>query len=131
MPDPTQPDARPPELTPAEITSIREAGRAWAEPWSQNGDTLNVAPDLDLIEERGRPGSRYVRVVKSKKDFEKLGPGWIQALRGATTPKSGFGRSRQRLREAVLGHPLATRQLAHERLTKIKALAVLSSDALS
>jgi amino acid transporter len=38
---------------------------------------------------------------------------------------------RRSLREALIGHPLATQQLVHERLTKVKALAVLSSDALS
>jgi amino acid transporter len=35
------------------------------------------------------------------------------------------------LRRVLLGRPLATSQQAHERLTKVKALAVLSSDALS
>ncbi len=39
---------------------------------------------------------------------------------------SGFS-----LRRLLIGHPLATAQLRHERLTKIKALAVFSSDALS
>jgi amino acid transporter len=35
------------------------------------------------------------------------------------------------LKQALLGSPLATAALAHQRLTKTKALAVLSSDALS
>jgi amino acid transporter len=35
------------------------------------------------------------------------------------------------LRRFLLGDPLATSQLVHERLTKVKALAVFSSDALS
>jgi amino acid transporter len=35
------------------------------------------------------------------------------------------------LRRIIFGDPLATSQLAHERLTKVKALAVFSSDALS
>ncbi len=39
---------------------------------------------------------------------------------------SGFS-----LRRLLLGSPLATAQLKHERLTKIKALAVFASDALS
>ncbi|HKR99842.1 MAG TPA: APC family permease [Candidatus Dormibacteraeota bacterium] len=131
MPDPTPPEARPPQLTPEEIANAREAGRLWSEPASHNGESLDVAPDLDLVEERGRPGSHYVRRVRSAKGFEKVGPGWITATKRATAPVSGFGRFRRRLRERILGPPLATRQLAHERLTKIKALAVLSSDALS
>ena len=35
------------------------------------------------------------------------------------------------LRRMLLGDPLATSQIVHEKLTKIKALAVFSSDALS
>jgi amino acid transporter len=46
-------------------------------------------------------------------------------------PHSGVGRLFQGLKEAALGQPLATAQLAHERLSKVKALAVFSSDALS
>ncbi len=131
MPDPTQPgETPPPELTEEEIKALREAGRAWSDLPNPDG-RLNVAPDLDLVEERGSPGSRYVKVYSGKKGFEKVGPGWIQATRRATAAKTGFGRLRQRLQEFVLGPPLATRQLQHERLTKVKALAVLSSDALS
>ncbi|MBC7541304.1 MAG: APC family permease [Candidatus Sericytochromatia bacterium] len=37
----------------------------------------------------------------------------------------------QVFKRAVLGSPLATAALAHQRLTKLKALSVLSSDALS
>jgi amino acid transporter len=36
-----------------------------------------------------------------------------------------------RLKRLVIGEPLATAAAGHERLTKVKALAVLSSDALS
>lgn len=35
------------------------------------------------------------------------------------------------LRRLLIGQPLATAQMKHERLTKVKALAVFSSDALS
>lgn len=41
----------------------------------------------------------------------------------------GFGTSG--LRRLLIGRPLATSQMKHERLTKVKALAVFSSDALS
>lgn len=41
-------------------------------------------------------------------------------------PAAGFS-----LRRLLIGSPLATAQMAHERLTKVKALAVFSSDALS
>jgi len=131
MPDPTGSTTAPPQLTEEEVTVLREAGRAWAGVSGSDG-SLDVAPDLDVVQERGRPGSRYVRVYSSKRTgFEKVGPGWIQATRRAIAPTTEFGRVRQRVREFLIGQPLATRQLAHERLTKVKALAVLSSDALS
>ena len=36
-----------------------------------------------------------------------------------------------RLRNALIGPPLPTQQLAHERLNKVRALAAFSPDALS
>ena len=36
-----------------------------------------------------------------------------------------------RIRRFLIGNPLASSMAIHERLTKVKALAVLSSDALS
>ncbi len=47
---------------------------------------------------------------------------------------NGLSDSRLRsfsLRRMLLGDPLATSQIVHEKLTKVKALAVFSSDALS
>ncbi|MBN1487354.1 MAG: APC family permease [Anaerolineae bacterium] len=43
-----------------------------------------------------------------------------------TSHQQGF-----RLRRLLIGNPLSTEQMIHERLTKIKALAVFASDALS
>jgi amino acid transporter len=132
MPDPTDPAAAPYQPSEEEVRALKEAGRLWADLPSSNGSGLDVSPDLDVVQERGRPESRYVRVYKARrKGFEKLEPGHIQVTRRATAPKSGFGRARMSIQEFLLGPPLATRQLAHERLTKVKALAVLSSDALS
>ena len=91
-----------------------------------------VDPDLDLHEQRGRPGERYVRVMRSKtQGFERKAPGWLEATGRATAPTGGLAKLGERIRLALIGSPLATRDLIHERLSKIKALAVLSSDALS
>jgi len=131
MPDPTHPSLEPPTLTEDEVQALREAGRAWAGVPDTDG-ALNVAPDLDMLEERGRPGSRYVRVYSSRRQgFEKVGPGWIQATRRTTERTTRVGHALDAIRTFLIGPPLATRALIHERLTKVKALAVLSSDALS
>ena len=121
-------------LSDDEVSSLRDAGRGWSRvPRArvQTGGDF-VDPDLDPIEERGRPGQRYVRVMRTKNQgFERKAPGWLEATSRATAPTGDFARFRRRLRTSLLGAPLATRDLIHERLTKVKALAVLSSDALS
>ncbi|MGI8846747.1 MAG: APC family permease [Candidatus Dormibacteria bacterium] len=123
-----------PLLSPDQEAALRKAGRGWSQPPAvgNGGGPAFVDPDLDVTESRGRRGERYVRVVRSKKQgFEKVAPGWLQATSRTGAPKNGLARVRARLRNVILGTPLATHQAAHERLTKLKALAVLSSDALS
>lgn len=130
----TGPPAEPTvSLTPAEIENLRLAGRAWAD-----GRALPhtagpaIEPDLEVLEERGRPGGRYVRVFRPRKEgFERVAPGWLQATRRTTEPTTSYAHFTRWLRTALFGPPLATTQLINERLTKLKALAVLSSDALS
>jgi len=132
MPEP--PGSATVQLSDDEAAALREAGRAWSlVPRARvHADHDLIDPDLDLREQRGRPGERYVRVLRSKSQgFERKAPGWLEVTARATTPSGDFARLRARLRNAVLGTPLATQQQSHERLTKIKALAVLSSDALS
>ena len=93
-----------------------------------------VNPELEYRETRQghRPGERYVRIVRPHRHhFRRLGPGHLTATEKVLEPKGTVGRSMTHLKRFLIGAPLATSQLAHERLTKIKALAVLSSDAVS
>jgi amino acid transporter len=46
-------------------------------------------------------------------------------------PETRLGRLWARSRSVLIGPPLATAQLSHERLSKVKALAIFSSDNLS
>src|SRR5947209_13507187 len=74
------------------------------------------------------PGDQFVRIARQKA-FRKLGTGRYE-IRGE--PKlTGLTGAYTRLKRLVIGEPLATAAAGHERLTKLKALAVLSSDALS
>jgi amino acid transporter len=122
-----------PLLTKEQVEHLRTVGEAWSNGLPRtSSDGGTIAPDLDTLEERGRPQGRYVRVRRSKQEgFERVAPGWIQATRQTTGSNTRFAQLRRSVRETLVGHPLATRQLIHERLTKVKALAVLSSDALS
>jgi amino acid transporter len=49
----------------------------------------------------------------------------------APATRGGAGKVFRTARDTLLGRPLTTAQQIHERLTKVKALAVLSSDAIS
>ncbi|HEX9067567.1 MAG TPA: APC family permease, partial [Ktedonobacterales bacterium] len=55
----------------------------------------------------------------------------LRATEVADEPQTAMGRLFNRVKRIVVGQPLATEQGIHERLTKVKALAVLSSDAIS
>ena len=130
---PAEPAAPNVELAPEVVSFLEDARRQWAgvaPAHPQSGAAID--PDLNPLEQRGSAGQRYVRVRRSKSEgFEQVAKGWLQATNRATAPTSDVGRFGHRLRTFLLGAPLATRDLVHERLTKIKALAVLSSDALS
>src|SRR5215212_1591547 len=90
----------------------------------------------DLVGKQGvqgrLPGDRYVRVCRVQSDdFERAAPGHLIATQEALEARGPAGRAFGKIKRTVIGAPLSTAQAAHERLTKTKALAVLSSDALS
>lgn len=91
-------------------------------------------PDFELREiRRGqRPGSRYVRVMTvSPRGFRRVAPGVLEATKEAHVPRGRLAQISTSVRRVLVGQPLATAEQVHERLTKVKALAVFSSDVLS
>jgi amino acid transporter len=86
--------------------------------------------EFEEIVQGRRAGERYVRIPRSAGGLRRR-EGHLELTRRALEPQSGWGRLVAGVKRALVGEPLATAQLAHERLTKVKALAVLSSDALS
>jgi len=63
--------------------------------------------------------------------FRYAGPGIVRAKPKASAPATPLGRPYMRARHVLIGAPLATEQEVEERLPKKKALAILSSDAIS
>ena len=57
--------------------------------------------------------------------------GLLEATEAAQAPRTGLERFTAGVKRVLIGSPIATVQAEHERLTKFKALAVLSSDAIS
>jgi amino acid transporter len=79
-----------------------------------------------------KAGDRRVRVARPHAPyFRYTGPGQLVAREAASQPRTARGRALARLRAAVFGRPLANEEEIEERLSKKKALAIFSSDAIS
>lgn len=63
--------------------------------------------------------------------FRYAGPQTLVAKPKAHAPRGAGGRVVARVRQLLIGRPLATEQEIDERLSKRKALAIFSSDAIS
>jgi amino acid transporter len=63
--------------------------------------------------------------------FRWTGPGQLTAKEAASVPATRAGRLYARLKAILLGRPLAMEAEVGERLSKKKALAIFSSDAIS
>ncbi|GHO95419.1 amino acid permease [Reticulibacter mediterranei] len=96
-----------------------------------NDDFDLSAPVMEEL--RGsRLGSVRVRIVRPQHPtFRRTTEGVLVATERASTPEGRVARSVAAIKRVLIGPPLATAMAEQERLTKIKALAVLSSDAIS
>jgi hypothetical protein len=74
------------------------------------------------------PGNQRIRFVRpTHPAFRRLGYGLLEATEITEAPHGVLGR----IKRLLIGAPIATARSEYERLTKFKALAVLSSDAIS
>jgi len=92
--------------------------------------------DGDLSERRytrGRlPGSRYVRIVRPfAGEFRQHAPGHLVATERVLERHGPIGRFADALRRALVGERIASEGEIHERIGRIKGLAVFASDNIS
>src|SRR5437867_268949 len=95
--------------------------------------------DFDLIllgrvEERqgSMPGNVRIRVTLPRnRPFHRIKEGMLEATERAEVPEGSLARAIYWFKRALIGIPIATMQAEGERLSKFKALAILSSDAIS
>jgi amino acid transporter len=87
-----------------------------------DGETLRGRKLGDRRVVIARPHARY---------FRYSGPGVMVAKASASAPRTRVGRLLARSKAVLIGKPLATAQEIEERLSKTKALAIFSSDAIS
>ena len=84
-------------------------------------------------ERRGsRLGDTRVRIeLPQHPTFRRVKQGVLEATKETYKPRTPLEQAVSLSKRVLIGVPLATMQAEHERLTKFKALAVLSSDAIS
>ena len=93
-----------------------------------------VDPMLEVRERSvgARPGDAYVRIVRPfESEFEHGDEGQLIASERTIDSTTTFGRWFRGGRNFLFGRPISSEHEEHERLTKIKALAVFSSDNIS
>jgi amino acid transporter len=85
-----------------------------------------------MSNEPPKPGGTPPRFDEQPKGlFRQTKTGYLVASEEASTPQSGLGAGLSRFKHFLVGRPLSSSQLAHERISKFQALAILASDALS
>jgi amino acid transporter len=89
--------------------------------------------DIELREVRYGATAKtpYLRVVPRQREFTQVRAGYLEATPVGSRPRGRIERIVQGMKGVVLGSPFATSRLLHERLSKVKALAILGSDPLS
>ena len=92
---------------------------------SEEDPSFLVRPEV----RKGRlPGDDRVRwELPRQSSFKRIGTGMLEATSVTQDPRTGL----ERVKRFLVGAPIASTQAENERLTKFKALAVLSSDAIS
>jgi amino acid transporter len=78
------------------------------------------------------PGNERIRVTLPRhQPFHRVKEGMLEATEAAEVPEGALAHALYWLKRALIGIPIATMQAEGERLSKFKALAILSSDAIS
>jgi amino acid transporter len=101
---------------------------------SQPPDDRRVDPHLEVRERRRgkRPGDAYVRIFRPFEDaFERGEEGGLVATERTVLHRRGWTAALRRIRTLLIGRPIHSEREEHERLTKVKALAIFSSDNIS
>jgi amino acid transporter len=109
------------------MTSNRPTGRG-------HDNEPRVDPLLEVREKHKgqRLGDTYVRIVRPfEDDFERGEEGNLIASERTVLGRTGWTSSLRRIRTVLIGRPISSDHESHERLTKVKAMAIFSSDNIS
>ena len=79
-----------------------------------------------------KPGAPFLKRIRARdQTLRDQGEDRYEATEASLKPITLIGRATAVVRRVLIGRPLATSALPHQRLSKLKALAVYSSDNLS
>ncbi len=93
-----------------------------------------INPDLTSRELRhgSREGDVYVRVHEPyRRQFRRIGPGHFEATQESNPPGSALEQAYRTVKRFLIGQPMETAREVHERLDKVRALAVFGADPIS
>jgi amino acid transporter len=119
-----------PVLDAPELSALQAAGIRWqesAEDRAAADQALPVDPRLSYESEPGARRGRFVQIRAGRPEHAED----LEAMPLAGEIPSGPGRLRFILRRALIGPALRSAAVTEERMRKLVALPVLSSDALS
>ncbi len=130
QPDPPAPDDGDPPARPPAPPGTREPSRIRLQ---RDGGALPDDVEQHEIVTGRKPGDRFARRVREgERRFQRdQETGTIRATRVATAPRTAAQRAWAQVRRIAIGAPISSEESEHQRLPKLKALAVFSSDALS
>jgi len=103
-------------------------------PEGAEGERPKLNPDLSVsqIKHGKRPGDVYVQKVRTHdRVFRRVGPGHFIATAESDVPTTPFEKIYRTAKRVLVGERLESSEEAHQRLNKLKALAVFGSDAIS
>lgn len=129
---PDQPGLAPEPLSAEQLAALHAVGERWraALGGPRRREALPVDPDLPAGDLAPSPASRFERLAYAP-PFAPARRGELSAGALGEEDRSRAGRLGAGAKRVLIGPPLATTSLVQERLSKIVALPVLSSDALS
>jgi amino acid transporter len=130
--DGTPEDAVPPVEPRGDGTSEGDDGRTVVRIPRPGREPSATEPELHEQVPGALPGDRTIRLTRpGEQKLRRLGAGAFEATINVLRPSTKLGRWWASVRHVFIGQPIATADQAHERLSKLKALAVFSSDNLS
>lgn len=103
------------------------------QPPASSTDDFDLAQPEPVVQQSGPlPGNVQMRITHvPEQPFHRIKEGVLEATEVTEVPQGAFGQALYWCKRSLIGVPLASTHAENERLSKFKALAILSSDAIS